>query len=147
MNGPLRGLPGVALALAVCVALAVAAPIAGAAEAIHYTKESMPEFEKQLARGEIQAATFNRRLRSIRLTLKSGEHALVTYPRRGAPAAEAKLKAKGVAFTVLTPALAKKEVPKKPVHHKLRYIAGGVLVVVIVIVGAVLLVRRRSERD
>jgi hypothetical protein len=33
----------------------------------------------------------------------------------------------------------------KPVHHKLRYIAGGILVVVIVVVLAVLLIDRRRK--
>jgi ATP-dependent Zn protease len=127
--------------------LAASAPIACAAEAVHYTKESLQEFEKQLAAGQIRSATFNKKIRTIRLTLKSGEHGLVSYPRRGAPAAEAKLKAKGVSVTVLAPALANKELREKPKKHKLRYIAGGVLVVVIVIVGGVLLVRRRSERE
>jgi hypothetical protein len=31
------------------------------------------------------------------------------------------------------------------VHHKLRYIAGGILLGIIVIVGAVLFVRRRTR--
>ena len=53
-------------------------------------------------------------------------------------------------MTVLTPAEAASEVvnaSKKPVHHKLRYIAGGILVVVIVVVGAVLIVNRKRGRE
>jgi hypothetical protein len=47
--------------------------------------------------------------------------------------------------TTLKPAEAAKEASKAPVHHKLRYIAGGILIAVIVIVGAVLLVDRRRK--
>jgi hypothetical protein len=46
---------------------------------------------------------------------------------------------------VLKPAVAAREASKTPVHHKLRYIAGGILVAVILIVGAVLLVDRRRK--
>ena len=47
--------------------------------------------------------------------------------------------------SVLTPEAAQKEAERKPVHHKLRYIAGGILILVILIVGGVLLVFRRRR--
>lgn len=149
MNRPTRGLLGTLMGLCVALALLTSAASAGAAEAVHYTKESMSEFERQLNAGEIQTAVFNKKIRSLRLTLKNGDHVLVHYPKRGSHPLEAKLTAKHASVSVLDEAAANKEAREQPKHHKIRYIAGGVLLVVIVIVGGVLLVnrRRRRERD
>jgi hypothetical protein len=146
MKRPIRWFRSV---LALCLGLALLSfpAIAGAAEAVHYTKESLPEFEAQLNGGQIQAATFNKRIRSLRLTLKNGDHKLVIYKAHESPALIAKLKAKHVAVGVLAKGQAEKEAKAKPVHHKLRYIAGAVVIVVILIVGAVLVVNRRRQRD
>jgi ATP-dependent Zn protease len=132
--------------LTLCLALALLAPLASAAEAtVKYTHESLQEFEKQLSSGQVEAATFNKRVRSVHLTLKDGRHVLVKYAAHGEPALAAQLQAKRVPVTVLKPAEAAKEAKKAPVKHKLRYIAGGILVVVIVIVVGVLLVDRRRK--
>jgi hypothetical protein len=134
------------LPLTVCTTLALLAPLAGAAEGpVTYTHESLQAYEQQLAGGQIQAATFNKRVRSLHLTLKDGRHVLVKYAAHGEPALAAALAAKGVPVTIEKPAEAAKEAKKAPVHHKLRYIAGGILVAVIVVVGAVLLVDRRRK--
>jgi hypothetical protein len=136
--------------LALCFALALLQPgSAGAAEAVtvKYTKESVPTLEGQLARHEVQAAVFNKKIRSIRVTLKNGEHVLVIYPKKQSHAFEAKIKAAHAPYTVLSDANANQELKAKPKHHKIRYIAGGILLVVIIIVGAVLIVNRRRERD
>jgi hypothetical protein len=134
---------------AACLALLLlAAPIAaGAQETVHYTKESTQEFERQLSGGEIVAARFNRKVRSIRLTLKDGRHLLVRYPKHEFPTTEAKLKAKHVSVTVLSTAAANQELREKPKHHKLRYIVGAAVLVVLMIVGAVLFLNRRRQRD
>lgn len=129
---------------ALCLA-AVSAPLAAAEAAPSYTKESKQAYEQQLAKGEIASATFNKLIRSLRLTLKNGDHVLYKYPKKGSKPLIAQLDAKHVPVTVLTPTQAKKE--SKPAKHKLRYIAGGILILVIVIVGIVLLVNRRRERD
>jgi hypothetical protein len=149
MNRPTRALWGTLLGLCLALALLTSAASAGAAEAVHYTKESLSEFERQLTAREIQTAVFNKKVRSIRLTLKNGDHVLVRYPKRGSHPLEAKLRAAHVSVSVLSEAAANKELREKPKHHKIRYIAGGALLVVIVIVGGVLLVnrRRRSMRD
>jgi hypothetical protein len=129
-----------------CLALAILAPAAGAAESTTaYTHEGVKAFEQQLAGGQIQSATFNKRVRSLRLILKDGKHVLYRYPPKQEPALAAKLASKGVPVTVLKPAEAAKEAKKVPVHHKLRYIAGGILLAVIIIVGAVLLIDRRRK--
>jgi hypothetical protein len=134
------------LPLTLCLSLALLAPVASAAEAtVKYTHESLKAYEQQLASGQIQNATFNKRVRSVHLTLKDGRHMLVKYAAHGEPALAAQLQAKGVPVTVLKPAEAAREAKKIPVHHKLRYIAGGILVAVIVIVAAVLLFDRRRK--
>jgi hypothetical protein len=135
-------------AAVVCLTCAslLAAAVAGAATIVVYQKESLPTYETQLAGGQVQAVTINKRIRSLRVTLKSGAHVLVKYPPHHEPTYAAALQAKGVPTTVLKPAEAIKEVVKKPVHHKLRYIAAGILILVIVIVGVVLYVDRKRKR-
>jgi hypothetical protein len=137
-----RAVPAVALlacAFVLCASAAYAAEVT-----VHYTKESIQAYEQQLASGQIQAATFNKKVRSMHLTLKDGRYVLVNYPAHEEPTLAAALEAKKVPVTVLKPAAAAKEAAK-PVHHKLRYIAGGILVVVILVVGGVLLVDRRRK--
>ncbi|MEA2200814.1 MAG: hypothetical protein QOI89_1410 [Solirubrobacteraceae bacterium] len=134
------------LALGSCLALGLLTPVAPAAEAkVTFQHESQAAYEKQLAAGQIQAATFNKRVRSIHLTLKDGRHMLVRYPPHQAPAFTSQLQAKHVPVTVLKPAEAIKEASKIPVHHKIRYIVGGIVIAVIVIVAAVLLIDRRRK--
>jgi hypothetical protein len=117
-----------------------------AAEAVHYQKESIQEYEKQLAAAQIAEATFNKRVRNVHLTLKDGRHVLVKYGKGEEPKLAAQLREKGVPVTILAPAAAAKEA-KKPVKHKLRYIAGGILVLVVIVVGAVLLIDRKRKRE
>ncbi len=132
--------------LSLCLTLALLAPSASAAEGtIVYTHESLSAYEQQLASGQIQAATFNKRVRSLHLTLKDGRHVLVKYAAHGEPALAAQLQAKKIPVSVLKPAEALNEQKKTPVHHKIRYIAGGILIAVIIIVGAVLLINRRRK--
>jgi hypothetical protein len=136
----------VAVACLACASLIPAAGAAGAVAVVHYQNESMTTYEQQLAGGQIQAATFNKRIRSLHLTLKDGRHVLVKYPPHQEPKLATALRAKGVPVTVLKATEAIKEVVvKKAVHHKLRYIAGGILVVVVIVVGAVLLINRRRK--
>jgi len=132
-----------------CIVLAAPITAAGAAASPQYTKESQQAYEGQLKAGEIASATFNKRLRSLRLTLKNGEHVLYRYPKKGSKALQDALKAKHVPVTILKPSEAASEAKssKKP-GHKLRYIVGGVLLVVIVLAGLVLLFNRgRRARE
>jgi Flp pilus assembly protein TadB len=136
------------IALAVCLALGLLAPAALAAEAkVDYTHESEAAFEQQLASKQIRSAIVNKRLRTVRVTLKDGTRVLGRYPKHQAPQTIARLQAQGATVTVLAKKQAEQEAGKKPKHHKIRYIAGGVLIVVILVVGAVLLVNRRRRRD
>jgi hypothetical protein len=146
MNRLPRALAG--LALVVCLALGLLTPGALAAEAkIDYTHESEAAFEQQLAAKQIRSAIVNKRLRTVRVTLKDGAHVLGRYPKHQAPQTIARLQAQGATVTVLAKKQAEQEAGKKPKHHKIRYIVGGVLIVVILVVGAVLLVNRSRRRD
>lgn len=149
MNRPPRAPISALVSLAVCLALALLPPLAGAAEGtVAYQSESLTAFEQQLSSGQIHEATINKRVRSVRLTLKDGQHLLAKYQAHEEPKVLAELKAKGVPVSVLSKAQAVKEAKKKPVKHKLRYIAGGIAIVVVVVVGAVVLIdRRRKFRD
>jgi len=144
-----RSLLPAATLLALC-ALLSAAGVARAEEApaptpILYTSESIPQYESQLAGGQIAAVTINKRVRSLRVTLKNGDHVLVKYAPHQEAGYAAALRAKSVPLTILTPTQATAELKSKPVHHKLRYIAGGILLVVLIIVGVVLFVNRRRK--
>ncbi|HMD52309.1 MAG TPA: hypothetical protein VKG62_06285, partial [Solirubrobacteraceae bacterium] len=110
------------------------------------TKEELSGYEQQLAGGQIASVTINKRLRSLRITLKNGEHFLAHYPPKEEPAYAAALAAKGVPVIILKPAEATKEAKAAPVHHKLRYIAGGILLVVVIVVGVVLVVDRKRKQ-
>lgn len=146
MNRLTRALAG--LALAACLGLGLLAPGALAAEAkTDYAHESEAAFEQQLASKQIRSAVVNKRLRTVRVTLKDGTHVLGRYPKHQAPQTIARLQAQGATVTVLAKKQAEQEAGKKPKHHKIRYIAGGVLIVVLLIAGAVLLVNRRRRRD
>jgi nitrate reductase gamma subunit len=147
MTGRSKGLKPRLAVLWLGVMLVIVGVAASASGAVDYTKESLPEYAKQLAAGEIQSATFNRKLRSIRLTLKDGRHVRVRYEKHSFHREEARLKAGHVAVTVLTPSASNEEFNEKPKHHKIRYIVGGALIVVLLIVGAVLLIYRRRRRD
>jgi hypothetical protein len=137
-----RGLRAGLCALLACLCVLVAAPAALAATYVH---ESTAQYEKQLGAGEIVSATFNRRARSVHLELKNGEKALIKYGKGEEPKYDSQLTAHHVTVTVLKPSAALAEVKKAPVHHKIRYIVGGILIAVIVIVGAVLLFNRRRR--
>lgn len=121
---------------------AALAPAASAKEA----EENQTTGEQQVASGQAVAATINKRLRRVHLTLKDGTKIFFRYQPKEEPKAADFLAKHHVAVTVLTPSAAKKEAAKGTTKHKIRYIVGGVLIVIVVIVGAVLLVDRRRKR-
>lgn len=143
-----NALRAVLFAVFVCLAPAGLAPAAGAAEGtvtVKFQHESLPVYEQQLAHDQVAAVTFNKRLRTVRVTLKNGQHVVAEYPPYQKPRLAAALAAKGVPVTILKKQEAEKEGPKP--GHKLRYIAGAILVVVIVVVGIVLYISRRRKRE
>jgi hypothetical protein len=135
-----------ALSRVACLAAALALLLLPAS-ALAAEHESQQAYEKQLAAGEIVAATFNKRVRNVHLEVKTGEKYLVHYPPKDEPHILSQLQAKGVHVTILSPSAAKAEASKKgSVHHKLRYIVGGIVVGIAAIVGIVLVVDRRRKR-
>jgi hypothetical protein len=135
------------LACVACATLLAAAAATGAEGTITYRHESLQEYEKQLAANQLKEVTVNKRVASLRVTLKDGSHVLARYGKHQEPAVVAALKARGVPVRTLKPAEALKEVAKKPVHHKLRYIAGGIVIVVVIVVGTVLYIDRKRKRQ
>jgi len=133
-------------ALLLSLALLVPALSSAAASAVHYEKESKQAYETQLSSGEIQEAAFNKKIRSLHIILKDGKHFIYIYPAHDEPTLDQQLTSKGISVTILSSAAASKEAAK-PVKHKLRYIAGGVLIVIIVIVGVVLYVDRKRKAE
>jgi hypothetical protein len=135
--------PAVA-ALIVMLAFAALSPAAAVAqETISYEHESEAAFRQQLAARQIRSAIINKRLRSLRLTLKDGRHVLAHYPAHSEPKLARELAAKHVAVTVLSKAQAEAQVKKIPRHHKIRYIVGGVVIALVVIGGVIFFIRRR----
>jgi hypothetical protein len=136
----------VAVALLGCAFQAPAALAAKAAPpvgTIDYQPESYAEYQKQLAAGQIQTVTINKRLRSLRIALKDGRYVLAKYQPKEEAKVAGVLASAHVPVVVLTSTAALAEVKAKPVHHKIRYIAGGILLVLIVVVVGVLFLRRR----
>lgn len=137
MNRSIRGVVGL---LACLLALASLTQTVVAATVIHYQHESYQTFQKQLAHGEIRTATFNKKPHSVHVLLVDGRHVLAVYPSHDEPQIAAALSAKGVSVSV-----EKHKSKTAPVHHTLRYIAGGILVIVILAILAVLLIGRRRS--
>ena len=76
----------------------------------------------------------------IHASLNSGAHMTIVYAGSEQAHLVALAQAEGARVTI-----AKSATAKKTVHHKLRYIAGGILVAVIIVVAVVLLVDRRRK--
>jgi hypothetical protein len=144
MKTAIRRFPPVLAILSLALVL-MALAASPAPAAVGYVHESFSEFESQLTAGQIHEATINKRLRTVRLTLTDGRHMLAQYSPHEEPHVLSLLKSHHVPVSVLSASQAKKEQAKRPVHHKLRYIAGGIVVAVVVIVGGVVLYNRRRR--
>jgi hypothetical protein len=131
------------LLLAAACALSASALLATPALATSFQRESYAELLAQLHRREIVAVVLHPSGPTAHASARGGQHYTVTYTQAEIAPLHAAALAGGSSFAIAT---AK---PKsKAVHHKLRYIAGGVLIVVIVVVLVVLLVgRRRALED
>jgi hypothetical protein len=139
------------LTCVLALAFALAATAVPAAADVHYVKEDEHAYQQQLAAGQIASATINKRIRTIRLTLKDGSRFLARYPAHEEPRVAAELKAKHVAVSVLKPSEAKSEEKKSSKAHKIlgvrrlyAAIGGGVILIVVVVGGLLLIDRRRK---
>ncbi len=127
---------------AACAALALlllAGPALAATD-IHFQRESYQEFLSQLRHGEVHAVVLHAKAHVAHVSLADGRHMTAVYPagEQARIVEEAHAKNASATVSVSTQKAA-------PVHHKLRYIAGGVLIVVILVVLVVLLIGRRRE--
>ncbi len=129
--------------LAVLLTLALAAT-ASAATAIHFQSEGLQALKAQLNHREVHALTFHPAPAPghIHVSMNDGRHFTVVYSATEQPQLVVLARANGARYAV---AVAKPKAATKPVHHTLRYIAGGILVLVIIVVAAVLLVDRRRK--
>jgi hypothetical protein len=127
-----------------CATLALAAQTAAlAASVIYFQPEGLPALKAQLGHHEVDALTFHPGTGTghIHVSMSDGRHMTVPY----ATSEQAQLVAlAGTDRTSVAIAVAKPKA-NAPVHHKLRYIAAGILAVVIVVIAAVLLVDRRRK--
>ena len=126
------------LLLAAACAIFAAAFLAAPALATHFQSESYAELLAQLHRREIVAIVLHPTGPKAHASARSGQHYTVTYTQAEVAPLHAAALAGGSSFAVATA-----KPVSKTVHHKLRYIAGGVLIVVIVVVLVVLLLGRR----
>jgi hypothetical protein len=123
--------------------LAISATALGAT-VIHFEPESVAALEGQLHHAQVHALSVHPAAGTghIHVSLNDGRHMTVAY----ASAEEAHLLAIArAAGTPVTIAKAKAKKATKAAHHKLRYVAAGILVIVIIVVAAVLLLDRRRK--
>jgi hypothetical protein len=129
-------------ALALLGLLAALAGPALAATVVHFQHESYAALLAQVRKGEVHAVVLHPSGPKAHAALNDGGHVSAVYPPSEASKLGAEVRAHGGAFAIAT------SKPKAPAHHKLRYIAGGILIVVIVVVLTVLLIgRRRAIAD
>jgi hypothetical protein len=141
MSNPIRPLAVAATCAALALfALALAPTPAPAATVIHFQHESYQQLLAQLRNREVHAVVLHPKGYKAHVSLNDGGHMTVTYSPTEEPRLAALVRASGSSFAVATSTH-----KAAPVHHKLRYIAGGVLIVVILVVLAVLLIGRRRE--
>src|SRR2546429_1716094 len=90
-------------ALLACLAIGLPASARGATTGtISYEQESEQAFRQQLAARQIRSAIINKRLRSVRLTLKDGRHVKARYPKRTEPKVASELRHAGAKVSVLS---------------------------------------------
>jgi hypothetical protein len=145
-RAPLISRTALSVATLACVWLIMSATGLAAA-AIHFQSESLTALEAQLGHHEVRALSFHSgpagaATGHIHASLKDGQHMTVLYPTSEQAQLIALARTDSTRVTI---AKAKAKAAKPAVHHKLRYIAGGILVVVIVVVVAVLLIDRRRK--
>ena len=129
MTSQLRAPKPVLAVLLALLALLAGSAAARAETTPTYTKEGLSQYEAQLHGGQIQSVIVNKRMRSLRITLKDGSHVFAKYEKKTGPKYYAQITAKGIPLTFLSADAAKKEQEKASKHHKIRYIVGGVLIV------------------
>src|SRR5438477_9796496 len=109
--------PAVAALIVMLAFAALPSATMAAPETISYEHEGEAAFRQQLAAHQIRSAIINKRLRSLRLTLKDGRHVLARYPPHAEPKVARELKAKRVHVTILSKEQAESQAKKARRHH------------------------------
>lgn len=114
-----------------------------AATVIHFERESVPALKTQLSHAQVHALSFHPASPTghVHVSLNNGKHMTVAYASSEQAALLADAQQNKTSVTIAKA----KTTTAKPAHHKLRYIAGGILVLVIIVVLAVLLIDRRKK--
>ncbi len=125
-------------------ALATITATAFGATVIHFEPESASALEGQLHHGQVHAVSVHAANGGghIHVSLNDGRHMTVAYTSEQGARLIAIARADGTPVVI---AKAKAKKATKAAHHKLRYIAAGILVIVIIVVAAVLLIDRRRK--
>jgi ATP-dependent Zn protease len=100
------------------------------------TTESYQALLGQISAGQVRSAVINRKPHTVKVTLDDGSVQRIDYPPADEKQLSNSLRKHGAVVKI-----AKKKKAKKAVHHRLRYIAAGI-VGVVVVVGLVLLILR-----
>lgn len=125
-------------AVALLVLLSAFAGSAAAGTAVHFQHESYAALLAQVRKGEVHAVVLHPSGPKAHAALDDGGHVSATYPLGEATKLGDEVRAHGGSFAIAT-----SKSKTGSVHHKLRYIVGGIVIVVILIVLAVLLIGRR----
>jgi ATP-dependent Zn protease len=126
------------VAAAALLAVAVAAPAGAAVQ----STESYTALVGQIDAGKVAKATINKLPHDVKVTLKDGSIQTVLYPSRQEKTLEASLRSHGALVKF---AKHKKKHKATVAHHRLRYIAGGLLAALIVLGGGAYVFSRRHE--
>lgn len=124
--------------LALLGLLALLATPSWAGEPVHFQPESYSALLVQVHKGQVRAVVLHPSGPKAHVVLTDGAHFTATYPIAESTKLGEEVRAHGGSFAI---SVVKHK--SGTVHHKLRYIAGGILIVVILVVLAVLLVGRR----
>ena len=120
----------------------VAALVAGSgvapAATTQPTTESYQALLGQVNANQVRSAVINRKAHIVKVTLDDGSVQRIDYPPRQEKALSKSLRQHGA-----TVKIAKRKKAKKAVHHKLRYIAAGVVALGVVVGGVLLILRGR----
>jgi hypothetical protein len=127
------------LMLLAILAVAANAPLAIAATST--VTESYTALLHQIDSGQVLIAHVNERTNDIRVTLRNGTEEFVVYPHAGHKTLIDSLIHHGV-----KPIYTAHKTAAKPVHHVLRYVAGGI-VIVLLLIGAGVWVYTRGQRQ
>jgi ATP-dependent Zn protease len=134
LGSPTRG----PVALVVALALGGALTGAATASAQTATTESYQALVGQISANQVRAATINRKAHLVKVTLDDGSVQHVDYPPKQEKQLSNSLRQHGANVKI-----AKRKRIHKAVHHRLRYIAGGIVGVFLVGGLGVLIVRGR----